>query len=169
MFGILAISPLKLNESQTIDFSDPYVLIEANFLVRQNANLHKNCDVDRQGVSIGVSERSAYDLWLSDNFKSAKIVRAPSIQASHALFWNNKVDVLASLKPKLIEEIDNREGVRLIENLLLRSNNRLGYQKGSQNSVAYINQVIRSSIQEGWLLDRLNYHGMASRLGIPVY
>ena len=96
----------EVERSQTIDFSDPYVLIEANFLVRQNANLHKNCDVDQQGVSIGVSERSAYDLWLSDNFKSAKIVRAPSIQASHALFWDNKVDVLASLKPKLIEEID---------------------------------------------------------------
>ena len=91
----------EVERSQTIDFSDPYVLIEANFLVRQNANLHKNCDIDRQGVSIGVSERSAYDLWLCNNFKLAKIVRSPSIQASHALFFENKVDVLASLKPKL--------------------------------------------------------------------
>ena len=159
----------EVERSQTIDFSDPYVLIEANFLVRQNANLYKNCDVDQQGVSIGVSERSAYDLWLSDNFKSAKIVRAPSIQASHALFWDNKVDVLASLKPKLIEEIDNREGVRLIEKPFTAVKQSIGLPKGSQNSVAYINQVIRSSIQEGWLLDRLNYHGMASRLGIPLY
>ena len=38
----------EVERSQTIDFSDPYVLIEANFLVRQNANLHKNCDVDQQ-------------------------------------------------------------------------------------------------------------------------
>ena len=159
----------EVERSQTIDFSDPYVLIEANFLVRQNTNLHKNCDVDQQGVSIGVSERSAYDLWLSDNFKSAKIVRAPSIQASHALFWDNKVDVLASLKPKLIEEIDNRKGVRLIEKPFTAVKQSIGLPKGSQNSVAYINQVIRSSIQEGWLLDRLNYHGMASRLGIPLY
>ena len=159
----------EVERSQTIDFSDPYVLIEANFLVRQNANLHKNCDVDQQGVSIGVSERSAYDLWLSDNFKSAKIVRAPSIQASHALFWDNKVDVLASLKPKLIEEIDNREGVRLIEKPFTAVKQSIGLPNGSRNSVAYINQVIRSSIQEGWLLNRLNYHGMASRLGIPFY
>ena len=159
----------EVERSQTIDFSDPYVLIEANFLVRQNANLQKNCDIDQQGISIGVSERSAYDLWLSDNFKSAKIVRAPSIQASHALFWDNKVDVLASLKPKLIEEIDNRGGVRLIEKPFTAVKQSIGLPKGSQNSVAYINQVIRSSIQEGWLLDRLNYHGMASRLGVPLY
>ena len=159
----------EVERSQTIDFSDPYVLIEANFLVRQNANLNKNRDVDQQGVSIGVSERSAYDLWLSDNFKTATIVRAPSIQASHALFWDNKVDVLASLKPKLIEEIDNREGVRLIEKPFTAVKQSIGLPKGSQNSVAYINQVIRGSIQEGWLLDRLNYHGMASRLGIPLY
>ena len=116
-----------------------------------------------------MSERSAYDLWLSDNFKSANIVRAPSISASHALFWDNKVDVLASLKPKLIEEIDNGEGVRLIEKPFTAVKQSIGIPKGSQNSVAYINQVIRSSIQEGWLLDRLNYHGMASRLGIPLY
>ena len=159
----------EVERSQTIDFSDPYVLIEANFLVRQNANLQKNCDIDQQGISIGVSERSAYDLWLSDYFKSAKIVRAPSIQASHALFWDNKVDVLASLKPKLIEEIDNRGGVRLIEKPFTAVKQSIGLPKGSQNSVAYINQVIRSSIQEGWLLDRLNYHGMASRRGIPLY
>ena len=38
----------EVERSQTIDFSDPYVLIEANFLVHQNANLHKNCDVDQQ-------------------------------------------------------------------------------------------------------------------------
>ena len=159
----------EVDRAHAIDFSDPYVLIEANFLVRDSTNFHTNSDIDRRGISIGVSERSAYDLWLSDNFKSAKIVRAPSIQASHALFWDKKVDVLASLKPKLIEEIDNREGVRLIEKPFTAVKQSIGLPKGSQNSVAYINQVIRSSIQEGWLLDRLNYHGMASRLGIPLY
>jgi polar amino acid transport system substrate-binding protein len=144
-------------------------LIEANFLVRENANFRNNSDVDQQGVSIGVSERSAYDLWLRNNFKSAKVVRAQSIQMSHDLFLENKVDVLASLKPKLLEEIDNHKGVRLIEEPFTAVKQSIGLPKGKQDSVAFVNEIIRSSIKEGWLAERLEKHGMASKLGIPVY
>ena len=159
----------EVERSQTIDFSDPYVLIEANFLVRQNANLHKNCDVDQQGVSIGVSERSAYDLWLCNNFKLARIVRAPSIQMSHALFFENKVDVLASLKPKLLEETENNEGIRLIDEPFTAIKQSIGLPKEKQDSVAFVNEVIRSSIRDGWLAGRLEKHGMTSKLTVPVY
>ena len=37
------------------------------------------------------------------------------------------------------------------------------------DSVAFVNDVIKSSINEGWLADRLEHHGMASKLGIPLY
>lgn len=159
----------EVERSQTIDFSDPYVLIEANFLVRQNANLHKNCDVDQQGVSIGVSERSAYDLWLCNNFKLARIVRSPSIQMSHALFFENKVDVLASLKPKLLEETENNEGIRLVDEPFTAIKQSIGLPKEKQDSVAFVNEVIRSSIRDGWLAGRLEKHGMTSKLKVPVY
>ena len=98
----------EVDRAHAIDFSDTYVLIEANFLVRDSANFHTNSDIDRRGISIGVSERSAYDLWLRNNFKLARIVRSPSIQMSHDLFFENKVDVLAGLKPKLLEETENK-------------------------------------------------------------
>ena len=112
-----------------IDFSDPYVLIEANFLVRDSANFHTNSDIDRRGISIGVSERSAYDLWLRNNFKLARIVGSINPNVSRLIF-ENKVDVLASLKPKLLEETKNNEGIRLITNLSLQSNvNRLAKRK----------------------------------------
>ena len=83
----------------------------------------------------------------SNNFKLARIVRSPSIQMSHALFWENKVDVLASLKPKLLEETENNEGIRLIDEPFTAIKQSIGLPKEKQDSVAFVNEVIRSSIQ----------------------
>lgn len=159
----------EVERAQTIDFSDPYVLIEANFLVRENTNFQTNSDVDQHNVRISVSERSAYDLWLSNKFKSAKIIRAPSIQMSHDLFLENKVDVLAGLKPKLLQEIKNHRGIRLIDKPFTAVKQSIGLPKGRQDSVVFVNEVIRNSIREGWLTDRLEKHGMALKLKVPVY
>ena len=87
---------------KTIDFSDPYVNIDANFIFRGKNNFKSNKEVDAPGIKIAVFERSAYDLWLTDNFKNAELVKASSIEESHNLFRNNKVDVLAGLKSKLM-------------------------------------------------------------------
>ena len=52
----------EAERAQTLDFSHPYVVIEANFLVRHDDDFLTNDDVDRAGAKIAVSERSAYDL-----------------------------------------------------------------------------------------------------------
>jgi polar amino acid transport system substrate-binding protein len=88
---------------------------------------------------------------------------------SHKLFKENKVDVLASLKPKLLEEVENHEDMRLIEQPFTAVKQSIGLPKGNPDSVAFINDVIRNSIREGWVADRLAHHGVASKLGIPVF
>ena len=105
----------EAERAQTLDFSHPYVVIEANFLVRHDDDFWANDDIDRAAVKIAVSERSAYDLWLTDHFSQAQIIRASSIQAAHDLFFEKKVDVLASLKPKLLEDMANHSGLRMID------------------------------------------------------
>ena len=110
--GNIAFEPER---AQTLDFSDPYVAIDANFLVRHDDDFLTNDDVDRVGTRIAVSERSAYDLWLADHFSQARIIRASSIQAAHNLFLEKKVDVLAGLKPKLLGEVANHSGLRMID------------------------------------------------------
>ncbi len=68
-------------------------------------------DVDRSGVRIAVSERSAYDLWLSRNIQSAELIRAKGLDASYELFVNEKLDALAGLRPKLMEENEKMAGI----------------------------------------------------------
>ena len=154
--------------AQTLDFSNPYVLIEANFLFRQDEDFVSNDDVDREAVRIAVSERSAYDLWLTDNFKRAQIVRAPSIKAAHKMFFENEVNVLASLKPKLLEDMVSHDGLRLIEMPFTAVKQSVGIAKGKPEAVAFLNALITDLARDGWVATQLRHHDVAEKLGIPA-
>ena len=156
----------EAERAQTLDFSHPYVVIEANFLVRHDDDFLTNDDVDRAGTKIAVSERSAYDLWLTDHFSQAQIIRASSIQAAHDLFFEEKVDVLASLKPKLLEDLANHSGLRMIDPPFTAVKQSIGVAKGKAESIAFINALIAQSIESGWIAAQLEIHGMTGKLGI---
>lgn len=156
----------EAERAQTLDFSHPYVVIEANFLVRHDDNFLTNDDVDRAGIKIAVSERSAYDLWLTDHFSQAQIIRAPSIQAAHDLFFEKKVDVLASLKSKLLEDMVNHSDLRMINPPFTAVKQSIGLAKGKAESIAFINALIAQSIENGWIAAQLEIHGMTGKLGI---
>ena len=158
----------EAERAQTLDFSNPYVLIEANFLFRQDEDFVSNDDVDREAVRIAVSERSAYDLWLTDNFKRAQIVRAPSIKAAHKMFFENEVNVLASLKPKLLEDMVSHEGLRLIEMPFTAVKQSVGIAKGKPEAVAFLNALIKDLARDGWVATQLRHHDVAEKLGIPA-
>lgn len=157
----------ETERAQRLDFSHPYVLIEANFLVRQNDDFVVNDDIDRAAVRIAVSERSAYDIWLADHFSEAQIIRAPSIQAAHDLFLEKKVDVLASLKPKLLEELESHNDLRLIETPFTAVKQSISVPKGKPEAVEFINALIAQSVKNGWIAARLETHGMTQKLGLP--
>ena len=159
----------EAERAQTLDFSHPYVVIEANFLVRHDDDFLTNQDVDRAGTRIAVSERSAYDLWLTDHFSQAQIIRASSIQAAHDLFFEKKVDVLASLKPKLLEDMANHSGVRIIDPSFTAVKQSIGLAKGKAESIAFINTLIAQSIKNGWIAAQLELHGMTGKLGIDPH
>ncbi|MDA8611002.1 transporter substrate-binding domain-containing protein [Alphaproteobacteria bacterium] len=156
----------EAERAQTLDFSHPYVVIEANFLVRHDDDFLTNDDVDRAGTKIAVSERSAYDLWLTDHFSQAQIIRASSIQAAHDLFFEEKVDVLASLKPKLLEDLANHSGLRMIDLPFTAVKQSIGVAKDKADSIAFINALIAQSIENGWIAAQLEIHGMTGKLGI---
>jgi polar amino acid transport system substrate-binding protein len=157
---------VEAERAQTLDFSHPYVVIEANFLVRHDDDFLTNGDVDRANTKIAVSERSAYDLWLTDHFSQAQIIRASSIQAAHDLFFEKKVDVLASLKPKLLEDLANHSGFRMIDPPFTAVKQSIGVAKGKAESIAFINALIAQSIENGWIAAQLEVHGMTGKLGI---
>jgi polar amino acid transport system substrate-binding protein len=153
--------------SKTIDFSDPYVNIDANFIYKNKDNFKSNEEINSPGIKIAVAERSAYDLWLTDNFKNVEIIRASSIEESHDLFRNNKVDVLAGLKPKLIDELAINNDFKIITNPFTFIKQSVGVKKGNPEILEFLNRFISKLIREGYIKELLKKHKVQDKLSVP--
>ena len=162
--GNIAFEPKR---AETIDFTNSYVNIDANFLVRKIDNFKSNEDVSKAKVKIAVAERSAYDLWLSENFKDIELIRASSIQNSHILFNEGKANVLAGLKPKLIEELSKNDQLELIEDPFTFIKQSVGIKKGSPQVIKFLNDLILKLINDGFIRQLLKKYNVDKKLSIP--
>ena len=154
------------DRAQLIDFSQPYVLIDTHFLVQSTSNLTRNEEIDQKGISIAAFDRSAYELWLKDNLQHASLVAANSIQHSHDLFVRGDVDVLASLKPRLQEDLDT-DLHRLIEPRFTAIKQAVGIKKTDPAVLQFLNNLISILIQKGFIATSLKAHGVADKLSVP--
>ena len=162
--GNIAFEPKR---AETIDFTNSYVNIDANFLVRKIDNFKTNEDVSKAKVKIAVAERSAYDLWLSENFKDIELIRASSIQNSHILFNEGKANVLAGLKPKLIEELSKNDQLEIIEDPFTFIKQSVGIKKGNPQVIEFLNNFISKLINDGFIEQLLKKYKVDKKLSIP--
>jgi len=152
---------------KTIDFSDPYVNIDANFIFRSKDNFYSNDDINSPRVKIAVVERSAYDLWLTENFKNAELIKVNTIDNSHKLFRQGSVDVLAGLKPKLIEELKLDNDFKIISNPFTYIKQSIGIKKGNPEILDFLNKFISKLIKDAFIEKLLKKHKVQDKLSIP--
>ena len=153
--------------SKTIDFTDPYVNIDANFMFRKKDNFKTNEDINLPKIKIAVLERSAYDLWLTENFKNVELIRVNTIEESHQLFREDEVNVLAGLKPKLIEEIKTNDDFQMINSPFTYIKQSIGIKKGAPEILDFLNKFISKLIKEGYVESLLKKHNVQNKLSIP--
>ena len=154
------------DRARQIDFSQPYVLIDANFLVRTESAFTSNEDIDQKDVKIIAFYRSAYDLWLRDNLQHASLVAADSIQHSHDMFLRGEADVLASLKPRLQMELDT-DRHRMIAPRFTAIKQAVGIKKTDPAVLQFLNDLINDAIENGFIEASLAAHGVDDKLSLP--
>ena len=153
--------------SKTIDFTNPYVNIDANFMFRKKDNFKTNDDINLPEIKIAVLERSAYDLWLTENFKKAELIKVNTMDDSHKLFREGGADVLAGLKPKLIEELKLNSDFKIISNPFTYIKQSIGIKKGNPEILDFLNDFISKLIKEGYVESLLKKHNVQDKLSIP--
>ena len=155
--------------AEIIDFSNPYINIEANFIMKKDISILNNEEVDSKKLKIAVVNRSAYDLWLSSNFNNAKIIRSKTIIDSHKLFHNGEANILAGLKPKLIEELKMNENLKIIDKPFTFIKQSIGIKKGNKEVIRFLNDFILKLISNGTIELLLKKHKLEKKLSIPKY
>ena len=163
--GNIAVEPER---SKTINFSSPYALIESTYLVRSNLNINTSTDVDMEGIRIAVAERSAYDLWLTQNITKAKLVRAKSIGESFSIFQDNNLEVLAGLRPKLIDELSKTNDCKILPDAITIIKQCIGFKPGNPEVETFINKFINNSIKNGFVKKLFLKYDVFGKLSLPV-
>ena len=153
--------------AKSITFSLPYTTIESTFLIRNGLNINSLQDVDKKGIKIAVAERSAYDLWLTENIKNANLIRAKSIDESFSVFQENKYEVLAGLRPKLIDEMKKTTDCYLLDEPFTFINQCIGSKPGNLEAKNFINNFVKKNIENGFIKNLLSKYNVLGKLSLP--
>jgi len=161
--AFLAVDPGRASE---IDFTTPYVEIEGTYLIPSGAPFHNVTDVDRDGIRVGVSGKSAYDLFLSRSLKHAQIVRAQSPESAFDLILSSKVDVLAGVRQTLVAHSARLPGSRVFEDRFMAIGQAMGIVKGRGEAVNYLREFVEDVKASGFVARALEKSGV-SGVSIP--
>jgi polar amino acid transport system substrate-binding protein len=155
--AFLAVDPGREGE---ISFTAPYIEIEGTYLVPAESAFRAIAEVDCEGVRVGVSGKSAYDLFLSRRLKHAQLVRAPSPEAAFELIVAAKVDVLGGVRQHLVANAAKLPGSRVLEGRFMAIQQALGIPKGREAGVNYLREFIEDVKASGLVAQAIEKAGV---------
>ena len=155
--GFLGAEPQRANE---IAFTRAYLEIPVTFLVPPGSKIKSIADVDQKGVRIAVSDRSAYDLYLSRNLKHATLVRAKGIEGSYQAYLKDKLEVLAGLKPRLASDAEKVPGSRVLDGQVTGVQQACGTTKKRIAGAKYLQEFIEDVKRSGLVAKTIDKHGV---------
>ena len=150
----------EAERASVIAFSSAYLELPATYLVPAGSPIRSLADVDRPGVRIAISGRSAYDLYLSRTLKNAELVRAEGIPASVKLFHDRKLDALAGLKPGLVAEAQKLPGAHVLEGQFTAVQQSIGVPKKRAAAAKHLREFIEDAKRSGLVAELVEKHGV---------
>jgi polar amino acid transport system substrate-binding protein len=161
--GLIAEEPQR---AETIAFCDAYVEIEATYLVPANSPFRSIEEIDRPGVRIAVSDRAAYDLYLSRSLKHAELHRAKGLAGAFDLFVTQKLEALAGLLPALKENSESLPGSRVIDGRYTTVRQAVGTKPQNVALKAFVAQFIAEAKASGLVAELIARHGVEGKLQV---
>ena len=155
--AFLAIDPSRAAEA---DFSPPYLQYDLTYMVPAGSSIRNVADADQPGVRIATPRGDASDLRLSRMLKRAELIRADTIPATFDLLRAGQADVLAGVRPGLLERLARMPGYRVLED-------RFGVilvaalvPKGQAGRLAYISEFIEQAKASGLVQQAIERAGL---------
>ena len=154
--------------AQKIAFSPAYVEIEATYLVPAGSKLKSIADVDAKGVRIAVMGRSAYGLWLDRHIKHAELVRTDSIDSSYELFAKGGLDALAGLKPRLLSDVTQIAGSRILDGQFTAVQQAVGTARKNTAGAAFLRDFVEEVKASGFVAELIKKHSVVGLSVAPA-
>lgn len=153
--GLIGAEPQR---AEKIQFSAAYVEIEATYMVPEGSPIKSIADVDRKGVRIAVSARSAYDLWLVNNIKNATLVQVAGLDAAYEKFMSDKLEVLAGLRPGLLKDVEKAPGLKILDGKFTAVQQAVGTAKANVEGAAFLAEFVEKAKKSGMVQSFIDRH-----------
>ena len=152
--------------AKNILFTSAYVEIEGTYLVSESSSFQRVEDVDSVGTRIAVSDRSAYDLYLTRSLKNATLHRAEGLPGAFDLYQSGDFDALAGLRPALLENAVLTDGGRVLEDCYTTIQQALGTKLENTVGAVFLQNFVEEVTSNGFLAGLLERHDVVGKLQI---
>lgn len=153
--GLIGAEPQR---AAVMTFSAAYVEIEATYMVPPGSPIKSIAEVDRKGVKVVTSARSAYGLWLENNIKNAELIQVAGLDGAFNKFVEDKIDVLAGLRPGLLKDIAKMPGATILDGKFSAVQQAVGCNKPATAGAAYIAAFVEQAKKSGLIASLIKKH-----------
>lgn len=161
--GLIAVEPKR---AETVTFSPAYTEIEATYLVHGGSGVRSLTDIDVPGMQIAVSDRSAYDLFLSRTLRHATLVRGDGLAGALELFQADGLDALVGLRPALLENAEKITGARVLDGCFTTVRQAIGVHPQNSAAARFVVDFVRAARNDGTVQGFIDHHSMTGRLKV---
>ena len=153
--GLIGAEPQR---AAVMTFSAAYVEIEATYMVPPGSPITSIDQVDKKGVRISVSARSAYGLWLENNIKNATLLPISGLDAAFNQFRDQKHEVLAGLRPGLLKDIEKMPGATILPGKFSAVQQAVGTAKPNVSGAQYLAEFVEKAKKSGLVGSLIEKH-----------
>jgi polar amino acid transport system substrate-binding protein len=158
--GLIGAEPQR---AEKIAFTPAYVEIEATYLVPAGSPIKSLADVDKPGVRISVTGRSAYGLWLDRNIRHASLAKTGTLDSAYEQFVNDRLEVLAGLRPRLLSDVEKLPGARILDGKFTAVQQAIGTGRRNIAAAEFLRAFVEEAKASGFaqsLIDRHKVRGL---------
>ena len=165
--AFLAFDPARATD---VDFSPPYMEVDNTYLVTANSKIASVEGADRSGVTIAVPERSAPDLFLSRNLRSAQVLRVPGgAEAAIQALTSGKADAYAENAHMLSLYADRLPGARVLEGRYTIIQHAIATPKGKPAAAEYVKAFVEEAKVNRTVAEAIRAAGLRrTRVAAPL-
>ena len=156
--GLIGAEPAR---AEKIAFSPAYAEIEATYMVPPGSLVTTIEQVDRPGIRVAVTARTAYGLWLDRNITQAELVRSSSLDSAFDQFVADKLDVLAGLRPRLLSDVQRMPGARILDGQFTAVQQAIGTARGNAAGAAFLKDFVEEAKASGVVASLIARHRVA--------
>jgi polar amino acid transport system substrate-binding protein len=155
--GFLGVDPSR---AAVVDFSPPYLQIDATYLVPARSSIRNLADADQAGVRIAVSSKSVEEIVLSRMLKRAELLHVETVGAGFDLLRAGNADVLAAPRPTALQLSTRLPGSRVLEDRFHATFGAMAVPKGQAGRLAYISEFIEEAKASGLVQQAIERAGL---------